>query len=232
MDDLFAINRELSGKPTLDDSSPRRGSQRKRNRKEPRTKAGFQAKPKTSRASERASHLAQRWYDLGEAEGFSFPYDVNYLALALQRKVEGDKEMRPLLLAGKHDQVERWVHKMIGIWWNAVDEDGHGGYLTNEINQRNAKDYFLDTDWDDLREYALSNLRMAYLREHGRRVSPPVYDNQQKHRERLESLRKEAVVEQHLRTLEEHPELNERPEVDDDGRERLRSFVEKRRNRG
>lgn len=222
------VRAEINGRTPGDPAEKRPRPKRERKDK-PQFQAGSGRKQPT--ASERSSMLAQVWYDLGEQEGFSFPYDVNYFALALQKKIEHDKEIRPFLEQEKFDQVERWVSKMIEIWWNPVDNDGNGGYLTNEINQRNAKDYFLDTDWDDLRDYARSCLRAKYLVEHGRRIPAPLYPEQQEYQQRLQDLRKQHSVDQHLRRLQDEPEPPERTPLDEKARERLRSFADKRRKK-
>lgn len=221
------IRRALEGKPPWTGTP---APKRKPTAKGPRTYR--QSSPQTPKtvASERSSMLAQRWYDLGEAEGFAFPYNVNFFAVALQRKVETDKEIKPFLDADKHDQVQRWIRKMIDLWWDPVDEEGSGGYLTGDINQSNAKDFFLDKDWDDLRDYARSCLRAAYLKEHHRVAPRPIYTNQQAYQAELQEIHDRAVVDQHLRRLEEDP-APERGELDPEGRKRLRSFRDKRRKK-
>lgn len=214
------VRRELDGKPDRDyDSQPRR---RTRNRP-PRSGFPTRTQKKHPQASERSSLLAQRWMDAGSAAGFEFPYDVNFFALSLQRKVEGDKAMRDLLLKEDYDKVERWVAKMVERWW--------AEYVSNEITAANAKDYFLVTDWDDLREYARTCLRAAYLLKHGRRVTPSVEAlaaGRELHDRLAEKSRETEVsnyVEQVL-TTEEQP-----LELDPKGRDRLRSWREKRRNK-
>jgi hypothetical protein len=206
---------------------PQPGQQRK---KPARTQTRT-SEPRRSRqpaASHRASALAQIWYDHGTASGFEFPYDVNYFALALQRKIENDPEFRPYLVKNKHDQVQRWVAKMIEIWWNPVGSDDLGGYLTGDVSARNAKEMFLATDWEDLRDFAKSCLRAAYLKEHGRRVDPPIYGSQQEYQERLSRVRREETVRTYVENLEE---ASDRPEVDESARDRLRSWRDKRRKK-
>lgn len=167
--------------------------------------------------------LAQDWYDRGEVHGFSFPYDVNYFALALQRKIERDPEIKPFLDKGSHDQVQRWVSKMIERWWEE--------YADGTIHAGNAKDFFLGNDWDDLRYYARSCLRAKYLLEHGRRVPPPLYPEQKDYQDRLTGIRNRARINEFLRQQEQRPETPEETSLDPEGRERLRSFVEKRRTK-
>lgn len=204
---------------------PQPGQQRK---KPARTRSQEPRRNRQPLAPAQASTLGQVWYDHGVQAGFEFPYDPNYFALALQRKIDSDSEFAPYLAKGKHDQVRRWVEKMIDLWWNPVRHDDQGGYLTGEVTARNAKEYFLGHDWDDLRDYAKSCLRAAYLKEHGRRVDPPIYGNQQEYQERLSRVRSEQAV----RTYVEHlDEAADRPEVDEGARDRLRSWRDKRRKK-
>jgi hypothetical protein len=217
LDPVTNINREMSGKPALDEGDPRR---KRASRIRPPAKQA--ARNRQPQASESASILAQAWYDEGAERGFSFPYDVNYLALAIQRKVENDPEMQPFLNKGKHEQVERWVAKMIERWW--------AEYADNTIHAGNAKDYFLRHDWEDLRYYARSCLRAKYLLEHGRLVPPPLYPNQQEYQDRLQEIRQRESINANLRKVEED-DLPERHPVDEQARERLRSFAEKRRKK-
>jgi hypothetical protein len=147
------------------------------------------------------------------AASLDLPYDVNYFALALQRKVENDSEMVHLL--GDGDRVDRWVAKMIERWW--------AEYVSNDVHARNAKEFFLDVDWDDLREYARSCLRAAYLKEHGRRVPPPEYPNQRDFRQSLDQVENAGSVRRLVETAESDEPLVER-ELDGDRRERLRSW--------
>lgn len=217
MDEVDRLQREMKG---LDpDAAP--GP-----RKRPRPTRGHQAprpsgKPRQPQASERSSILAQRWYDAAEQMGFALPYDVNYLALALQHKIETDPEFRPYLLQGHADQVERWVAKMVERWW--------AEYVDTTIHARNAKDMFLGEDWDDLRYYAHSCLRAAYLVEHGTRVSTPMYPDQQDYHERLERTTQEAMTKRVVAETLEAP--SEEHQIDPEGRGRLRSFVERRRRK-
>lgn len=216
------IRRELDGRGPYEPPA-----KKQRTKKQRPASATAPARTKQPTASARASELGQRWYDFALLAGFDLPYDANYFSLALQRKIENDEEMKPYLLADHTDQVSRWVQKMIDIWWAIGNDDG-GGYLTGEINSRSAKEFFLGSDWDDLREYAKSSLQAKYLKEHGRKVGPPAYEGQQEYLDRLETLRRTGVTDQFLRRLEEAPE---RPEVDPKGRDRLRSWREKRRKK-
>ena len=194
-----------------------------------RGQSGFKPKTKRPQASERASILAQDWYDQGAALGFDFPYDVNYFALALQRRIEHDAEMRVYLKHNRHDQVERWVSKMIERWY--------AEYVSNEIHAGNAKDFFLATDWDDLRDYSKTCLEAAWAKKHGKRKAVHRFtddDNEtgvrnREYREELDDLRKRHAVEAYLAQVAEA----EAPDVqlDEEGRERLRSWRDKRRSK-
>jgi hypothetical protein len=219
VDPLDAIRREVEG----------RGPYQPPGKKQARNKQPLpmHGRPRQPTASARASELGQHWYDLATRAGFDLPYDANYFSLALQRKIENDDEMKPLLLAEHADQVSRWVRKMIDVWWAPGDDDG-GGYLTGEVQARNAKEYFLGHDWEDLREYARSSLLAKHLKEHGRKVEPPVYEDQQEYLDRLDAIRAKAQIDPFLRSLEDAPD---RPEVDPQGRDRLRSWREKRRKK-
>lgn len=231
MDQADAIRRELSGSNQGRGSEPRSRRDRQPRARGREFRAAGQSKPKGPVASERASELGQRWYDLAVAEGFDLPFNANYFALALQRKIERDPEMQPFLRAGKHDQVQRWVAKMIDTWWEPVDEDGRGGYLTNEVTAKNAKDYFLGEDWDDLRYYARSNLRKDYVMKHGKVAPKPFYPQQAEHRARMEEIRREASVKRWLK-LNDEADANPREPIDPEARQRLRSWVEtKKENR-
>lgn len=181
-------------------------------------------KPRQPRAGIGPSTLGQRWYDLGEAQGFEFPYDANYFALALEKKISKDPRLQKV--AGDGDKLDRWVTKMIEVWWGTADEDGRGGYFTHEITPRNAKEYFLVNDWDDVRDYAHSCLRAAYLKEHGRRVAPPEYPNQQAYQKRLEDVQKEHRIRSFVSTVDLEAEP---PKVDEEGRARLRSWRDRKR---
>lgn len=220
-DPIDEIRREVEGRTAHGDAPGRKPA--RRGRHNPATSPGS-GRPRQPTASARASELGQLWYDLGNRNGFDFPYDANYFALALQRKIERDPEIKPFLDKGKHDQVSRWIRKMIEIWWAEGNEEG-GGYLTNEIQPRNAKEYFLNTDWDDLRDYARTALRAIYLKQHGKKVPPPIYPDQQEYQARLDEIRRKAKINPYLRHVDEAPE---RPEVDPEGRQRLRSWREKR----
>jgi hypothetical protein len=214
VEDPDDIRRQLSGKPARGDQPP---AKRQRERKQK-----FRDEPRTRqpRASERSSIVAQDWYDRGTAQGFPFPYDVNYLALAIQQRVERDPEMQALLAKDEHDKVQRWLAKMVANWWDH--------YVDGTITASNAKEYFLGQDWDDLRDWALSNLRKDYLLRHGKRVRPTIDAGSKEYAERLEGIRKRHAVE---RFLDTHPEDEERPELDPEARDRLRSFANRRRKK-
>lgn len=224
MDPLDAVRREVDGKGPREE-----GVARKPRPRQKAARPGFQpSRKKQPQAGEQASLLAQEWYDQGNATGFDFPYDVNYFALALESRIEKDREIQKFLAKGKRDQVDRWIRKMIEVWWNPVDNDGNGGYLTGDVSARNAKDFFLDTDWEDCRDYARSCLRAAYLRQHGRRVPAPIYPDQKEYRERLDELRHRQKVETYVRQVD-LDEKTAQARLDQNDRQRLRSFVEKRR---
>lgn len=221
MDEATDIWRQLSGK-TGGYQQPAKSHGKKPDRRGSQPPA--QNKTRQPRASERASMAAQDWYDRGASFGFSFPYDVNYFALALQRKVEADPRMSPLLADG--DKVDRWLAKMNANWWGTADSEGGGGYVDGTITASNAKEMFLGEDWNDVRDYAHTNLRKDYLLKHGKRVKPAVDPNSQEYRGRLEDLRRAATVRQHLQHVEE---AGDRPVLDESARGRLRSFANRRR---
>jgi hypothetical protein len=213
--DPLALSREMRGDSPAPRDRPKMNRQR-----QARGSQQQPAKAKQPRASERASVAAQDWYDRGEAHGLTFPYDVNYFALALQRKVERDPRMKPLLTDG--DKVDRWLAKMNANWWDH--------YADGMIHGGNAKEMFLGQDWDDVRDWAHSNLRKDYILKHGRRVQPSVNPNNSsvEFRERLAAIHTEAQVQ---RYIESHPEQGESPSLDETGRERLRSFANRRRRK-
>jgi hypothetical protein len=137
-----------------------------------------------------------------------------------QLKVERDPEMKMLLAKGEHDKVARWLAKMVDNWW--------GHYADGAITAANAKEYFLGQDWDDLRDWALGNLRKDYLLEHGKRVKPTITPASREYRERLEGIHKKHSVE---RFLDTHPETEERAPLDPEAQSRLRSFANRRRKK-
>jgi hypothetical protein len=202
------------------DPRQRRKSRRPGQRPQP----GFPPpRKKHAQASERASILGQMWVDLGNAAGFQFPYDVNYFALGLQAQIESDPEMQALLQRDEHDKVERWVEKMIERWW--------AEYVSNEIRSGTAKDFFLRTDWDDLREYARTCLRAAYLLENGSRKTPSdtyLAAGRELHDRLAEMAAQDRATTYAKKTLE----ADQAPlELDPKGRDRLRSWREKRRQK-
>lgn len=219
------IRRQLSGdKPFFSDQKKSAGKKKRSASGNDRTPD----KPRQPRASLEASSLGQQWYDLGTANGFEFPYDANFFALALERKISADPEFQKLIAENDRAKVDRWVTKMITLWWEEADEDGLGGYFTNEIRPGNAKEYFLVQDWDDLRDYARSCLRAAYLKKYGRRVPMPDNPNQQEYRQRLEDVHREHQVHTYVRDVDLDAEP---PKVDASARERLRSWRENRRKK-
>lgn len=226
MRDQFDIRNEINGRDSRSyEPTP---AKKVRTVRSPRREVGRSRQPQ---APEWSSMLAQVWCDNAAGVEFDLPYDVNYFALALEKRVEQDPVLQKFLVKGKDEQVHRWVRKMIDLWWSPVDNDGRGGYLTGEVTARNAKDYFLGEDWNDLRDYARSCLRAAYLLEHGKAVAPPVYPNQQEYQSRLRTLQQRADVSRYLHEIEEGGEPPEPRELDEEDRKRLRSFVEKRRNK-
>jgi hypothetical protein len=215
MEDPTAIRREMDGKPAY---QPNDRGRKKTHRQKPAGRKQEPARSKQPRASQRASVAAQDWYDRGESHGLTFPYDVNYLALALQRKVERDPKMSPLLADG--NKVDRWLAKMVANWW--------GHYVDGSIHGGNAKEMFLGEDWDDVRDWAHSNLRKDYVLKHGTKVQPSINPNSATFRDRLKEIHTEAQVQ---RYVDSQPEVGESPPLDETGRERLRSFANRRRRR-
>jgi hypothetical protein len=153
--DIDAIRREAEGRAAYDPSQ-------KKKRKKRATPGRTPSKAKQPSAGLRESSWAQAWYDLAVSHGYSLPYDVNYLALALAKRVARDTEIQQILATRGAEQVDRWLHKMVERWW--------ADYADDTVHAGNAKDLFLGEDWDDLRYYARSCLRAAYLKQHGRTV--------------------------------------------------------------
>ena len=201
--DQEQLRRELSGKREV--PAGRKPRNRRQNRYPDR-------KPQPT-ALPLASEVAQDWFDRGNAAGFEFPFNVNYLALDIQPKIDKDQDFQRLLGLGpeRHDQVRRWMLKMSERWW--------AEYVNGEVTQRNAKDYFLDTDWPDVKEYARTCLRGAYLKQHGVPVKPPEYPRQQEYRAELSSVGRSHRVAEIL--AEPSAPI---VEVDEEARERLRSW--------
>ena len=207
MDQADLLWREASGKPERP-STPAKKSRRTQSRTPDRVKQ--------PEAAELPSLLAGSWFRLGEERGFRFPYNENYLALAIQRKVDADEDLQRYLESGRDDEVNRWLHKMVERWW--------AEYADEVVTESNAKEYFLDRDWSDLKYYARSCLRAAYLKKHGKPVPEPEYPNQQAYRQRLKQIHQQAQVEQ----VAEVEESELTGQLDPEARGRLRSFREKR----
>ena len=174
--------------------------------------------PRQPTANPMPSEVAQRWYDLGNQQGWEFPYNVNFLALAISERIEKDDFLVRVREKQGEDPVRRLLLKMVEVWWR--------DYINGEVTRRNAKEYFLDEDWDDVRYYAWSSLRAKYLKEHG--VRKPLKaladegDFGRDLQERLKALRLSQQVEDILA----QPEVDRTP-LDETARERLRSFREK-----
>jgi hypothetical protein len=203
------IRREADGRPSYEPGPRKKHRDRKRS-------GGWDSSPRKKQptASPRSSEVAQAWYDAANRAGMDLPYDVNYLALAIQRKVIKDPVFRPLLQAEEFDKVTRLLHKMTENFWTE--------YVDNGVNAGNVKDFYLQEAWDDLREYARTNLRAAYLRQHGRRVDPPEYPRQKEFRDELKTVRVNSQIERMLEV--ETPAV----ELDETNRERLRSWRQAR----
>lgn len=195
MESADDIYRELSGKPAAGEY---RGSKKAPRRSKPAAASG--RPPRRPTAPPLASEVAQSWMDAAAVAGFDPPYDTNYLALAVQRRVDSDPEIR-VMLKDHPDRARRWLLKMVERWW--------AEYLTGEVTAHNAKEYFLSNDWIDLRNYARSCLRAAYLREHGRSVGPAVYENQVEYRDRLARIRLEDRLDALTREDDTVVELDE-----------------------
>ncbi len=220
--DPTQIAREMSGKKNF---TGHEQSRRTASRPPKATRPGqtpAYTKPKREQAPERASMLAEVWVSTGNALGWDFPYDVNFLALALHRKIETEPEFKPYFAADRGTQVERWVLKMIERWY--------AEYTTEAINARNAKEYFLSEDWDDVLDYARTCLVAAHLKVTGRRIESPVYPEQQDYQDRLAEIRKREGIDGLLRKVDEAAEdARESPSrVEVKDRERVRSWREQR----
>lgn len=220
-DNAPELFREFSGKSGYQPPAKVRGKKKSGHGYGSRTPAP--AKSKQPRASDRASFAAQQWVDHAEARGFNLPYDVNYFALGLQSKIERDPEIGSVIRTGDMDKAERWVAKMIDNWWEH--------YVNESVTASNAKEMFLGEDWDDLRDWARSNLRKDYLVQHGTRVPMPDYPGSREYAERLQEIHRRGVVEQYLRRLADAPPVDDRPPLDVSARERLRSFANRRRRK-
>lgn len=218
MAEVDDIRRQLSGVTRTDENKTR--VKRERSKK---TTTRTQVTPrKQPPASERSSIVAQEWYDRAVDRGFNLPYNANYLALAIQDKIQNDPRMRKFLAAGRADDVLRWAQRMVSNWWDF--------YVDEDITQSNAKDYFLGNDWEDLRDWALDNLKSEYNVKHGKRIPPPLYPNQQDYRRRLEDIDRQQAIN---RWLDTHPEQvsEDAPRLDPKAHERLRSWSERQKQK-
>lgn len=210
--------------------NPAGPSKRSRTKRDRPARQGFApARTRLPDADTETSLLAQAWFDAGEERGFSFPFNVNFLALALAEKISKD----PVFAKFRQDeeasagetrdqQIHRWVAKMVERWW--------AEYADGTITASNAKDHFLEYDWDDLRYYAHSCLRAAWLTEHGVRQARPEYPDQQKHRGELRRIREESTLTEYWSRVEDAGEEIAEP-LGPEGRERLHSFAETRRKK-
>lgn len=176
--------------------------------------------PKQPTAPPMPSLIAQQWFDLGNQHGWEFPYNVNFLALAIAERVERDKFLVAVRTKQNEHQVQRILEKMVQVWWR--------DYINGEVTRRNAKEMFLDEDWDDVRYYAHTSLRAAYLKKHGKRkpikalMDEAQADFGRDLHERLKALR----LNQRIEDILAQPEIDRTP-LDEAARERLRSFREK-----
>lgn len=174
--------------------------------------------------------LAQEWMDRGEAAGFHLPYDTNFFALALDARIERDPTLMEYR-ALPDDRFERWVSKMIDRWWEeyAFDAD-----MPGKVTAANAKDFFLDVDWDDVRDYAFSCLRAKYLMAHGRRrrlVTEAETPEESKQRraahDELRRLAEDARIRRAVESIS--TEADPPPAPTDEDRERLRAWRDRRK---
>lgn len=169
------------------------------------------------------SVVAQEWVALGEARGMDFPFDANWLAHQIQAQVVADERMQRLRQQDRAGDVWRLVSKMVEVWWRDYTEG-------TEVNRKNAADYFLRVDWEDCRDYSISSLRATYLKSFGKPVELPQVDPDevQAHQARLREVEATRRIREFARSM---PEVDPVP-LDSGRRQRLRSFVERHRQKG
>ena len=203
VESLSSIRAELSGQEPRETSA--------RTQKSSRQKKQAPVKKKQPTAGHLVSAVAADWFTRARSVGMDLPYDENYLALAIQARIDRDPDFRDR----DPGQTKRWLLKMSERWWEE--------YVDNTITAKRAKETFLETDWDDLKDYARSCLRAAYLRKHGVAKASPEYPRQQEYQDELTRMR----VRQRAEELEAHDDLPEH-RVDEGRSERLRSWRARR----
>lgn len=212
--DPVALAREASGKATYQDSPA------KQKRKVRGTPGPIRKGLAPAQAS--ASVAGQQWHDLGVAHGFELPYDANWVAHQIQARFDADGRMQRLKAEGREADAWRLVAKMIEVWWKR--------YVNEEVNRKNAADYFLRVDWEDCQDFAYSTLRAIYLRDHGKRVAPPEVDREtmEAHQQRLREVADDKRINEFIGQVDMDATP---PQLDESRRERLRSFVEGHRQK-
>lgn len=102
---------------------------------------------------------------------------------------------------------------MIERWWEE--------YVNEEVNATNARNFFLEIDWEDLREYSRNCLIGSYLKSHGKPINPKDFETEEQaheHHDRLTQIRVNGLID--ILTEDDEPP----PRLDSDQRERLRSW--------
>lgn len=216
MSDLYSIRSELRGVENGDSPGESRPPRKRKHGQK------YETRPKTPLAPAAPSEAAQRWMDHGQQRNFDFPFDANWLAHRIQERFEADPFHQRLVELGRVEDAWRLVNKQVDMWWKH--------YADEEINRKNAASYFLTTDWEDCRYFSHSTLRAIYLRENGRPVEPVEQEPEavQAHRHRLEDIEETKRFREWVDTVDMDAEP---PRVDENRRDRLRSFVEGHRQK-
>ena len=217
--DPLEIGRAASGRPVRDDRQ--RSKKARPAARRPDRGRYPERKPKVV-APHKPSMSAEKWVAAGAALGWDFPFDANWLAHKFANRMARDERMRILTAAGREDDAFRLLDKMIEVWWR--------DYVNGEVTHRNAVDFFLIHDWEDLEYFAYTSLRARYLKEHGkpRRPLEQDPDKVQKYQEELSTLRENQRLSEYVHNLpDEVPEVRR---LDENDRQRLRSWAENRRN--
>lgn len=199
---------------------------RKKSRRDRHRRQTTPERPKAPTASERSSEVAQRWMDLAEGFGYRLPFNTNWLAHQISDRVVHDQRFKPFLGEGRHDDVVRWLLKMVDLFWKEYVQEGDTNATVANV--------FFDDAWDDVREYAFDSLRAAYLKEHGVRrprkdwleENPEDVASAQELQEGLRKIRFDAWLEEAVAVSKEPiPELRK---LEPRHREMLKSRREQR----
>lgn len=219
--DAVSISKGLSDKPDYRDEP------RKKRTRTHRQRSSTSERPKAPVASERASECAQRWMDLASEHGYRLPFNTNFLARKISDRVSGDKQLMQFEGTDREDDSRRWVLKMVELFWSE--------YVKPEDTNANVSDVFLDLCWDDLRDYAFTCLRAAYLKKYGIRRQRPDEESeaaeerrnaQARFDEERKNLKMEAWLEKCKDQIGKPPPTFRK--LDDKHREVLKSMRERR----